>query len=498
MLPTIVLVGRPNVGKSTLFNRLTKSRDALVADLPGLTRDRHYGRGVGASKPYLVVDTGGFEPTAEDGIMHEMAKQTLLAIDEADVIIFVLDGRQGVTPQDHEIANRLRKKQRPVLLAVNKTEGLLRGIAGADFYELGLGDPLAISSAHGEGVRDLVELALEPFDAEGSVQDATGQAPKIAIVGRPNVGKSTLVNALMGEERVIAFDQPGTTRDSIFLDLERNGKHYTLIDTAGVRKRGKVFEAIEKFSVIKTIQAIEQANVAVLVVDAKDGITEQDAHIAAYILEAGRALVVAINKWDGLTDDKREWIKREIDRKLQFLDFAKFHYISALRKKGLNELLQSVDLAYKAAMAKLSTPQLTRVLNDATTQHQPPVSKGIRPKLRYAHQGGVNPPIVVVHGNHVLGVKDAYKRYLEGVFRQAFQLIGTPLRVQFNQGENPFVEADTRKQGEGLVTMRRRKNAQRAALKARKEEDSAQEKKRIAKGTGLEIAKRVKKVSRKK
>lgn len=497
MLPTIVLVGRPNVGKSTLFNRLTKSRDALVADLPGLTRDRHYGRGVGASKPYLVVDTGGFEPTAEDGIMHEMAKQTLLAIDEADVIIFVLDGRQGVTPQDHEIANRLRKTQRTVLLAVNKTEGLIRGMASAEFFELGLGDPLSISSAHGEGVRDLIELALEPFDSEPAEQD-NDQVPKIAIVGRPNVGKSTLVNALLGEERVIAFDQPGTTRDSIYLDLQRNGKQYTLIDTAGVRKRGKVFEAIEKFSVIKTIQAIEQANVAVMVVDAKEGITEQDAHIAAYILEAGRALVVAINKWDGLTDDKREWIKREIDRKLQFLDFAKFHYISALRKKGLNELLQSVDVAYQAAMAKLATPQLTRVLNDATTQHQPPISKGIRPKLRYAHQGGSNPPIVVVHGNHVSGVKPAYKRYLEGVFRQAFQLVGTPLRVQFNQGENPFVEEDKRKQGEGLVSMRRRKNAQRASLKAKKQDQEQQENKRISRSKGLEITKRIKKVSRKK
>lgn len=495
MLPTIVLVGRPNVGKSTLFNRLTKSRDALVADLPGLTRDRHYGRGLGASKPYLVVDTGGFEPRAESGIMHEMAKQTLLAIDEADSIIFVLDGRQGVTPQDHEIANRLRKSQRPVLLAVNKTEGLQRGLASAEFFELGLGDPLSISSAHGEGVRDLIELALEPYSDDRTQAESDNQAPKIAIVGRPNVGKSTLVNALLGEERVIAFDQPGTTRDSIYLDLERNGKQYTLIDTAGVRKRGKVFEAIEKFSVIKTIQAIEQANVAVMVVDAKEGITEQDAHIAAYILDAGRALVVAINKWDGLSDDKREWIKREIDRKLQFLDFAKFHYISALRKKGLNELLQSVDVAYQAAMAKLATPQLTRVLNDATTQHQPPISKGIRPKLRYAHQGGSNPPIVVVHGNHVAGVKPAYKRYLEGVFRQAFQLTGTPLRVQFNQGDNPFVEEDKRKQGEGLVSMRRRKNALRANLKAKQAAEKTGQK--PTRGQGLEIAKRVRKVKRK-
>lgn len=487
MLPTIVLVGRPNVGKSTLFNRLTKSRDALVADLPGLTRDRHYGRGLGASKPYLVVDTGGFEPTADDGIMKEMARQTLLAIDEADVIIFVVDGRQGVTPQDKVIANRLRRSDRPVLLAVNKTEGMQRAIVSAEFHELGLGDPLSISSAHGEGVRDIVELALESFPELESETRNEKNIPKVAIVGRPNVGKSTLVNALLGEERVIAFDQPGTTRDSIHIDLERDGKQYVIIDTAGVRKRGKVFEAIEKFSVIKTIQAIEEANVAILVVDAHEGITEQDAHVAAYILDTGRALVVAINKWDGLKEDERDWVKREIDRKLQFLDFAKFHYISALRKKGLNELFTSVDGAYKAAMAKLSTPQLTRVLTDAIAQHQPPISKGIRPKLRYAHQGGSNPPIVVVHGNHVDGVKDSYKRYLEGVFRKTFQLTGTPLRVQFNQGENPFAEPEKRVQGEGIVSMRRRKTAERAAMNARKNEEVKNSK---HKGSGLEIARK--------
>lgn len=473
MLPTIVLVGRPNVGKSTLFNRLTKTRDALVADLPGLTRDRHYGRGLGASRSYLVIDTGGFEPRAEDGIMQEMAKQTLLAIDEADVVIFLVDGRTGLSPQEYTIADTLRKSQRSVLLAVNKTEGMQKAIVSADFYALGLGDPLSISSAHGEGVRDLIELALELVpesdEDESDVAERQVQHPRIAIVGRPNVGKSTLVNALLGEERVIAFDQPGTTRDSIEIELEKNGKHYTLIDTAGVRKRGKVFEAIEKFSVVKTMQAIENANVAVLVVDAQEGITEQDAHVAAYILDAGRALVVAVNKWDGLKDDEREWIKNEIDRKLKFLDFAKFHYISALRKKGLNELLGSVDAAYKAAFAKLATPQLTRVLSEAIVQHQPPISRGIRPKLRYAHQGGTNPPIVVIHGTHVDAIKDSYRRYLEGIFRKAFTLTGTPLRIQFNQGENPFVKEDARKQGEGLVTMRRRKNAQRAELKAKKE-----------------------------
>jgi len=474
MLPTIVLVGRPNVGKSTLFNRLTKSRDALVADLPGLTRDRHYGRGIGASRPYLVIDTGGFEPRAESGIMKEMARQTLLAIDEADLVIFLVDGRAGMTPQEHIIADTLRKSQRPVLLAVNKTEGMQKAVVSADFYELGLGDPLSISSAHGEGVKDIIELALENLPAS-DVDEAESNTsnPKIAIVGRPNVGKSTLVNALLGEERMIAFDEPGTTRDSIYVDLEKEGKTYTIIDTAGVRKRGRVFESIEKFSVVKTMQAIEDANVAILVVDAQEGITEQDAHVAAYILDAGRALVVAVNKWDGLKDDEREWVKKEIDRKLTFLDFAKFHYISALRKKGLPELFDSVDGAFKAAFAKLATPQLTRVLIDAVAQHQPPISKGIRPKLRYAHQGGTNPPIVVVHGSHISGVKDSYKRFLEGIFRKTFQLVGTPLRVQFKQGENPFAEApDKRKSGEGIVSMRRRKTAQRAELKAKKDKEN--------------------------
>lgn len=474
MLPTLVLVGRPNVGKSTLFNRLTKTRDALVADLPGLTRDRHYGRGVVGDFPYLVVDTGGFEPLADTGILAEMARQTLLAIDEADVILFLVDGRQGLAPQDKVIADRLRRSGRPVFLAVNKTEGMNRAISAAEFHELGLGDPLSISSAHGEGVRDLVNLALESFAPEPAEDETTAQVntpPKVAIVGRPNVGKSTLVNALLGEQRVIAFDQPGTTRDSIYIDLERNGKHYTLIDTAGVRKRGKVFEAVEKFSVIKTMQAIEDANVVVLVVDAQDGITEQEAHIAAFILDSGRALVVAVNKWDGLDKDQRDWIKREIDRKLQFLDFAKFHYISALKGTGLNELLQSVDGAYKSAMAKLSTPRLTRVLEEAIQQHQPPVSKGVRPKLRYAHQGGMNPPIIVIHGNHVTDVKQTYVRFLEGVFRKAFQLSGTPLRVQFKQGSNPFAEPEKPKKGEGIVSMRRRKTAHRAELKARKDSE---------------------------
>jgi GTP-binding protein len=438
MLPTLVLVGRPNVGKSTLFNRLTKTRDALVHDMPGLTRDRHYGRGRVGDKPYLVVDTGGLEPVVKDGIMHEMARQTLQAIDEADAIVFLVDGRQGLTSQDKVIAQKLRQAHCPVFLAVNKSEGMNQDVVTAEFHELALGNPLAISSAHGEGVRELVDGALAGFDVESEVTDDAPERPKIAIIGRPNVGKSTLVNALIGEERVIAFDQPGTTRDSIHVDFERDGRAYTLIDTAGVRRRGKVFEAVEKFSVIKTLQAIEDANVAVLVLDAQSEISEQDAHMAGYILEAGRALVVAVNKWDDLDDYQRDMIKRDIERKLQFLSFARFHYISALKGQGLGGLLKDVNGAYAAAFAKLSTPKLTRTLLAATAQHAPPKSGLFRPKLKFAHQGGSNPPIVVIHGNALGNVQTDYRRYLENTFRKAFHLEGTPLRIEFRDGSNPF------------------------------------------------------------
>jgi GTP-binding protein len=437
MKPTIVLVGRPNVGKSTLFNRLTKTRDALVHDLPGLTRDRHYGHGRVGSKPFLVVDTGGFEPVVDTGILAEMAKQTLQAVAEGDAVIFLVDGRSGVTPQDKIIAEKLRRTGRPVLVAVNKTEGMNAGVVTAEFHELGLGQPVAVSGAHGEGVRELIELVMEPFEVEDEEARAD-EHPKIAIVGRPNVGKSTLVNTFVGEERVIAFDQPGTTRDSIYVDFERGGKPYTLIDTAGVRRKGRVTEAIEKFSVIKTLQAIEDANVVVLVLDARQEISDQDAHLAGFILEAGRALVVAVNKWDDLDNYQREQIKRELDRKMDFLTFARFHFISALKGTGVGGVLKSVDEAYAAAMAKLSTPRLTRVLQDAVTQHQPPRAGNFRPKPKYAHQGGNNPPIIVVHGNHLEGMPDAYKRYLENVFRAAFNLQGTPLRVDFKATLHPF------------------------------------------------------------
>ena len=439
MKPTIAVVGRPNVGKSTLFNRLTKTRDALVADIPGLTRDRHYGHGKLGSKPYLVVDTGGFEPLAKEGIMHEMARQAEQAIAESDAIIFVVDGRTGITALDKEIANKLRKVARPVVVAVNKAEGMNQGIVIADFHELGLGEPYAISATHGEGVRGLIELVLEPFP-EPEDSDQENDVLRVAIVGRPNVGKSTMINAILGEERVIAYDQPGTTRDAIFVDFERDGKHYTLIDTAGLRRKGKVFETIEKFSVIKTLQSIEDAHVVILVLDARQDISDQDAHIAGFVVESGRALVVAVNKWDGLDSYVRDQIKGGLEAKLKFLDFANFHYVSALKGQGLGQVFHSVDAAYKAATANLSTPQLTRALIDAVAKQSPARSGIFRPKLRYAHQGGRNPPVIVIHGNALDKIQDSYRRYLEHVLREVFKLQGTPLRIQFNVSQNPFAD----------------------------------------------------------
>jgi GTP-binding protein len=444
MKPVIALVGRPNVGKSTLFNRLTRSRDALVADLPGLTRDRHYGEGRVGERPFLVIDTGGFEPVAKEGIMHQMALQTKQAVAEADVVVFIVDGRQGMTPHDKTITDFLRKSGRKVMLVVNKGEGMKYSAVVADFYELGMGDPYVISAAHGDGVTDLVEEALNeafasrPDDAEELAPAERGI--KIAIVGRPNVGKSTLVNTLIGEERVIAFDMPGTTRDSIEVPFERDGKNYTLIDTAGIRRRGKVFEAIEKFSVVKTLQSISEANVVILLLDAQQDISEQDAHIAGFILETGRALVVAVNKWDGLRSDERDEIKIDIDRKLDFLSFAKTHFISALKNSGIGPLMKSVDAAYAAATADLSTPRLTRALIEAVEKQEPRRKGSIRPKLRYAHQGGQNPPIIVIHGNALDSVGEPYKRYLEKHFRDTFNLVGTPLRIELRVGKNPFAK----------------------------------------------------------
>ena len=453
MLPTIALVGRPNVGKSTLFNRLTRTRAALVADFPGLTRDRHYGRGRSGEREFLVVDTGGLEPVAPDGIMHEMAKQTRQAIAESDVVVFLVDARQGLTEPDRAIAELLRRSGRPLVLAANKSEGMQSERATAEFHELGIGEPYAISSAHGDNVGALVEevLALLPEPvAESGAEAAVPGAPariKVAVVGRPNVGKSTLVNTLLGEERVIAFDQPGTTRDSLYLDFERDGRPYTLIDTAGVRRRGKVFEAVEKFSVIKTLQAIEDAHVVVLLLDAQQQIADQDAHLAGFVLESGRALVLAINKWDGLPADRREDIKRDVDRKLAFLDFARHHYISAREGSGIPALLRSVDASYAAAMARLPTPRLTRALIAAVERQQPPRAGGGRPKLRYAHQGGHNPPLVIIHGSALSEIPDSYRRYLERFFSETFKLRGTPLRVQFRTGANPYADSPARRKG---------------------------------------------------
>lgn len=441
MKPTIVLVGRPNVGKSTLFNRLTRTRDALVADMPGLTRDRHYGIGRVGDRDYLVVDTAGFDPVAKSGIMHEMAQQAERAIEEADVLLFLVDGRVGLTPHDEQIAARLRRCGRPVVLVVNKAEGLRREMVAAEFHSLGLGAPLPISATHGDGVTQLVNEVLAPFPRDaGDEEDEAARGPRIAVVGRPNVGKSTLINGLVGEERVIAFDLPGTTRDAIEIPFERGGRHYTLIDTAGLRRRGKVFEAVEKFSVIKTLQAVEQSNVAVLVLDASQDIADQDAHIAGFVLDAGRALVVAVNKWDAVDDYRREMVKRDIERKLGFLSFARFHYVSALEGKGLSAIMKSVDAAYAAATAKLSTPRLTRVLQAAVTKQAPPRHGVFRPKLRYAHQGGSNPPVVVIHGTALDHVPTAYVRYLERTFADAFKLQGTPLRVQFKTAHNPYAD----------------------------------------------------------
>ena len=439
MKPVIAIVGRPNVGKSTLFNRLTRSRDAIVHDLPGVTRDRHYGEGRVGEQAFIAIDTGGLEPGAESGIFVEMARQAEQAIAEADAVVFVVDGRAGLMPGDRAIAQQLRKARKGALyVAVNKTEGMQADTAIAEFHELGLGRPAPLSAAHGEGVRELLELVLAPFAGDASAEEKEEGHPRVAIVGRPNVGKSTLINALVGEERVIAFDQPGTTRDPIEVPFERGGRRYTLIDTAGVRRRGKTGSPVEFFSIVKALQAIEAANVAILIVDAADGVTEQDAHVAGYILERGRAVVIAVNKWDAVEGDARERVKADLEWKLGFLGFANTHFISARAGKGLADLMRSVDATYAAAMAKLPTPQLTRAMIAAVERQAPAKSGMFRPKLRYAHQGGMNPPRIVIHGNALDRVSDSYKRYLEGFFRSEFRLVGTPMAIEFKSGRNPF------------------------------------------------------------
>lgn len=445
MKPVMALVGRPNVGKSTLFNRLTKSRDAIVADFAGLTRDRHYGNARHGRYEFIVIDTGGFEPRAEDGIYKEMARQTQQAVAEADVVVFVVDARAGLSSQDHDIADYLRKLGKPVLVVGNKAEGMLEGVQLAEFYELGLGEVHAVSAAHGQGIRSMVDAAFEPLKLPEDEDSADAQHSgiiKLAVAGRPNVGKSTLINAWLGEERLVAFDQPGTTRDAISVPFERNGQKFELIDTAGLRRKGKVFEAIEKFSVVKTLQAIESANVVLLLLDATQGVTDQDAHIAGYILESGRAVVLAVNKWDAIDDYNRELVRRQIEQRLPFLKFAEMHFISARKRQGLGPLWASIAQAHKAAMTKMTTPVLTRLLQEAVDFQAPKRAGMFRPKLRYAHQGGMNPPVIVVHGNSLEHVTDAYKRFLEGRFRKEFNLVGTPLRIELRTSKNPYADKE--------------------------------------------------------
>ncbi|MFM7847501.1 MAG: ribosome biogenesis GTPase Der [Rubrivivax sp.] len=447
MKPVIALVGRPNVGKSTLFNRLTKSRDAIVADYSGLTRDRHYADARLGQREFIVIDTGGFEPDSASGIVREMARQTRQAVAEADVVIFVVDLRAGLSAQDHDIAGYLRAERKKVLLAANKAEGMRDSPLLAEFFELGIGEPLPISSAHGQGIRSLVEAALEDVGLEEAEQACVEPAAsedrpiRLAVAGRPNVGKSTLINTWLGEERLIAFDLPGTTRDAISVPFERDGQRFELIDTAGLRRKGKVFEAVEKFSVVKTLQAIADANVVLLLLDATQGVSEQDSHIAGYILESGRAVVIAVNKWDAIDSYQREMLQRSIEQRLAFLRFAPVLQISALKRQGLGPVWKAIVQAHASATCKMSTPTLNRVLQEAVAHQQPPRAGRFRPKLRYAHQGGMNPPVVVVHGNSLDHVPQAYTRYLEGRFRDHFKLVGTPLRIQMRSAENPFDKA---------------------------------------------------------
>jgi GTP-binding protein len=443
MKPVIALVGRANVGKSTLFNRLTKSRDAIVADVAGLTRDRHYGNAKHGKREFIVVDTGGFEPDATSGIYKEMAKQTRQAVAEADAVVFVVDARNGLSVQDHEIAKYLRRLGKTCVLAANKAEGMTQGLQLVEFFELGLGEVMPISAAHGQGMRSLLDAAFASIginpeeDVEESVSDG---AIRLAVAGRPNVGKSTLINTWLGEERLVAFDLPGTTRDAITVPFERGGQRFDLIDTAGLRRRGQVFEAVEKFSVVKTLQAIASANVVLLLIDAQQGVTDQDAHIAGYILESGCAVVVAVNKWDAVDEYQRELVKRSLETRLIFLKFADVHYISAQKRQGLGPVWDSVAQAHRSANCKMPTPVLTRLLLEAVQFQTPKKTGAYRPKLRYAHQGGMNPPIIVVHGNSLEHVTESYKRFLEARFRKAFNLTGTPLRIHMKSAANPFAD----------------------------------------------------------
>ncbi|MGX5913329.1 ribosome biogenesis GTPase Der [Aliidiomarina sp. Khilg15.8] len=457
MLPVVALVGRPNVGKSTLFNRLTRTRDALVADFPGLTRDRKYGQANYDGYQFIVIDTGGIQGD-EEGLDLHMAKQSLQAIDEADVVLFMVDARDGMTASDQAIADHLRRQEKSIWVVANKIDGLDVDSATADFYQLGLGEIYNIAAAHGRGVNQLLQRTLQPLaddypdvvaappaeteeDEEGLIRQAeyyADQPIKMAIVGRPNVGKSTLTNRMLGEDRVVVFDMPGTTRDSIYIDMERDGQKYTLIDTAGVRKRGKIDLAVEKFSVIKTLQAIEDANVVLLVIDARETISDQDLSLLGFALNAGRSIVIAVNKWDGLEQDAKDWVKVELDRRLGFVDFARVHFISALHGTNVGHLFGSVKEAYESATRRVNTAQLTQIMDMAQDEHQPPLVRGRRVKLKYAHAGGYNPPLVVIHGNQVKSLPNTYKRYLMNYFRKAMKVMGTPIKIEFREGENPY------------------------------------------------------------
>lgn len=464
MVPVIALVGRPNVGKSTLFNRLTRTRDALVADFPGLTRDRKYGRAEIKGHEYIVIDTGGIDGT-EDGVESFMAEQSLQAIEEADIVLFLVDARAGAMPADHAIAKHLRSRQKATFLVANKIDGIDADIAISDFYGLGLGEIHSIAASHGRGVSSLIETVLEPifqfkdeqqnnfvndelsndlpesYDdlvLDDDTQSLINQPIKVAIVGRPNVGKSTLTNRILGEERVVVYDMPGTTRDSIYIPMTRDEREYVLIDTAGVRKRGKVTETVEKFSVIKTLQAIEDANVVILVIDAREGVSDQDLSLLGFIINSGRSLVIAVNKWDGLSQDIKEQVKTTLDDRLDFIDFARVHFISALHGSGVGNLFDSIQEAYDCATRRVNTALLTKIMQMAQDDHQPPLVCGRRVKLKYAHAGGYNPPIVVIHGNQVEDLPDSYKRYLMNYFRRSLKIMGSPIRIQFKEGANPF------------------------------------------------------------
>ncbi|GFD90257.1 GTPase Der [Tenacibaculum sp. KUL152] len=455
MLPVVALVGRPNVGKSTLFNRLTNTRDALVADYPGLTRDRKYGQAKFDRRQFIVVDTGGITGD-EEGIDAEMAQQSLLAIEEADVVMFLVDARAGLLPADQGIADHLRRINKKVFVVANKVDGIDGDSESAEFYSLGLGEIKQIAAAHGRGVSQLLQDALAPLESEFPDMEVVEETPqededaetqrqrlqelpiKLAIVGKPNVGKSTLTNRILGEERVVVYDMPGTTRDSVYIPMERDEREYILIDTAGVRKRKKISEAVEKFSIVKTLQAIEEANVVLLVIDAREGITDQDLSLLGFVLNSGRSLVVAVNKWDGLSTDIKDEIKREMDRRLGFIDFARIHFISALHGSGVGNLFESVQEAYLSATKRINTALLTQIMEMAQDDHQPPLVRGRRVKMKYAHAGGYNPPVIVIHGNQVDDLPSSYKRFLMNYFRKALEIMGTPIKIEFREGNNPF------------------------------------------------------------